>query len=424
MSTAKASISTEGAPLAIFAQTWTMASRKEQEGWFATMRRRVVALQGEPGFVSMSIHRSDDGLRVAVYAQWRSVAEFQAAVGSADAKEGHDELVKWGSSDGGATYTVADVFGPSAVAAAVADDGLRAAARERWAEHAFQTRVVRVNGVSLHVAEAGEGDPVILLHGYPQSGEIWRFVAPELAKAHRVIVPDLRGMGLSDAATGGHDLANLAEDIHQLALSMNLSKVKVAGHDWGASVGAVYAMRYREEVTKLAFLESALPGAGFEALWTFSKRNDAFTFVPFLLMGQSDAERDTTAALMEGRESIYLHHLWASFTGDKEAAPFGAWGPYVEAMSRPGIAASSSSFYRATYESAEQVQKLLLARKLELPVLAIAGEKGVGLNHEALVHAFATSLRGNVILPGAGHFLAEERPKEVAAALRTFLAEA
>ena len=125
---------------------------------------------------------------------------------------------------------------------------------------------------------------------------------------------------------------------------------------------------------------------------------------------------------MRDRESVYLHHLWASFTGDTVAAPFSAWAPYVAAMSRPGIAASSSSFYRATYESAEQVQKLL-ARKLELPVLAIAGEKGMGQNHEALVRAFATSLRGNVILPGAGHFLAEERPKEVATALRAFLAE-
>jgi pimeloyl-ACP methyl ester carboxylesterase len=418
----KANIATEGGPLTTFVQTWTTASREDQEGWFATMRRQVGALTGQPGFVSMSIHRGDDGKRIAVYAQWRSVAELVAAVGAPAAKAGHDELVKWGTSDGGATYAVSNVFGPSTVTAADADDLLRARARERWAERAFQTHLLRVNGVSLHVAEAGQGDPVVLLHGYPQSGEIWRFVAPELAKTHRVIIPDLRGMGLSDVGTGGYDLGNLAEDIHQLAVSINVSRVKVVGHDWGASVGAVYAMRYRDEVTRLAFLESALPGAGFEALWTFSKRNDAFTFVPFLLMGQSDTEGDTTAALMQGRESTYLHHVWASFTGDVEAAPFATWAPYVAAMSRPGLAVSSSSFYRASYESAEQVRKLL-AQKLEAPVLAIAGEKGVGQNHEAFVRDFATTLRDNLILRGAGHFLAEERPKEVADALRAFLGE-
>jgi pimeloyl-ACP methyl ester carboxylesterase len=295
-------------------------------------------------------------------------------------------------------------------------------AEQRWAKLHFTTRFVRVNGVSLHVVEAGQGDPVFLLHGYPQSGEVWRFVAPELARVHRVIIPDLRGMGLSEAAKGGYDLANLAEDIHLLASSMRISNVKVVGHDWGAAVGAVYALRYRDEVGKLAFLESALAGAGFEKLWNFSKRNDAFTFVPFLLMGQGDSSGDTTGDLIAGRESIYLHHLWSTFTGDKVAAPFAAWAPYVAAMSRPGIAISSSSYYRETYSSAEEVQKLI-EQKLEIPVLAIAGEKGIGRNQEALVRAFAAKLQGSLIVSGAGHFLAEERPAEVSAALLSFLAD-
>src|SRR5450432_2718722 len=76
----------------------------------------------------------------------------------------------------------------------------------RWSALGFKTRVVQVNGVALHVAEAGNGSPVVLLHGYPQSGEIWRHVAPELAKTHRVIIVDLRGMGLSGIAKDGYDL--------------------------------------------------------------------------------------------------------------------------------------------------------------------------------------------------------------------------
>ncbi len=298
---------------------------------------------------------------------------------------------------------------------------LQNATNARWATLGFKTRMVRVNGITLHVAEAGHGDPVLLLHGYPESGEAWRLVAPELAKSHRVIIPDLRGMGLSEAAASGYDLANVAEDIHQLVVSMDLGTVKVVGHDWGGAVGAVYAMRYRGEVTKLAFLESALAGAGFENLWNFSKKNDAFTFIPFVLMGSSDAADDTTAALLKGREQIYLHHLWATFTGDKQAAPFTGWAPYVAAMARPGIAVSSSSYYRDVYQSADEV-RTLVAQKLEIPVLAIAGEKGIGANHEALVRAFTNHLQANIIVPGAGHFLMEERPVEVLTALKPFLA--
>jgi alpha/beta hydrolase fold len=116
---------------------------------------------------------------------------------------------------------------------------LAAETHRRWAERGFKNRFVAVNGVSLHLAEGGHGDPVFLLHGYPQSGEVWRYIAPELARTHRVIIPDLRGMGLSEAAKSGYDLENVAEDIHQIAHAMGLVKVDVVGHDWGAAVGAV-----------------------------------------------------------------------------------------------------------------------------------------------------------------------------------------
>jgi len=205
---------------------------------------------------------------------------------------------------------------------ALGDGALRAHCSRRWAARGFTTQIVKVNGVILHFAEAGEGDPVLLLHGYPQSGGAWRFVAPELAKRHDIIIPDLRGMGLSEAVPTGYDLANLAEDLHQLVLPFKISKVNVVGHDWGGAVGAVHAQRYREEVTHLAFIESALAGAGFETLWNFSRPNGVFAFIPFLLMGETNAELDTTPALLEGRESIFLRHLRSTFTGDKTAAPF------------------------------------------------------------------------------------------------------
>src|SRR5579872_3751697 len=95
-------------------------------------------------------------------------------------------------------------------------DALRKAVDARWDRLGFKSELLRVNGVELHVATAGSGPAVVLLHGYPQSGEVWRYIAPELAKAHTVIIPDLRGLGLSEAAKTGYDLSNLSEDIHQL----------------------------------------------------------------------------------------------------------------------------------------------------------------------------------------------------------------
>jgi pimeloyl-ACP methyl ester carboxylesterase len=292
----------------------------------------------------------------------------------------------------------------------------------RWASLGFQTRIVHANGVNLHLAEAGQGSAVVLLHGYPQSGEAWRFVAPELAKSHHVLVVDLRGMGLSEIATSGYELDNVAEDIHQLIQALGIKKVQVVGHDWGAAVGAVYAMRYREEVLQLAFLESALAGAGFEALWDFRKPNDAFTFIPFLLLGESDTGLDTTAELIRGHESIWLHHLWQDFTGDKQAAPFSGWTPYVDAMTRPGLARSSASYYRAAYRSADEV-RALIKRKLQIPVLSISGANGIGSKQEKFVRAFASNVKGSLVISGAGHFLPEERPAQVNAALSTFLTQ-
>jgi pimeloyl-ACP methyl ester carboxylesterase/heme-degrading monooxygenase HmoA len=410
-----------------FVNIWTVDDRDKQQKLLSAMKEDVAEIVSKPGSLGMAFHSSTDGMRIAVYAQWDSLEAFNHGIANDPAARANRAKLAQLGAPSANTYSVDSVNLALSASQAQAsrqkpdDDALNSQCRQRWADRGFTTRTAQLNGVALHVAEAGEGDPVLMLHGYPQSGEAWRFVAPELAKNHRVIIPDLRGMGLSEAAADGYDLSNLAEDMHQLVLSLNLHTIKIAAHDWGAAVGAVYAMRYRNEVTHLAFIESALAGAGFETLWNFSRPNGVFAFIPFLLMGESDAELDTTAALLCGREAIFLRHLWATFTADKTAAPFENWSPYIEAMARPGISVSSSSYYRTAYRSAEQV-RVLLEKKLEIPVLAIAGKEGIGANHEALVRAFSCNLVDNILLKGAGHFVAEERPVELAAALESFLA--
>jgi pimeloyl-ACP methyl ester carboxylesterase/heme-degrading monooxygenase HmoA len=409
-----------------FVNIWTVADRDQQQKLLSAMKEEVHEITAKLGSRGMAFHPSLDGKRLVVYAQWDSLEAFnQGIANDASAQANRETLAQFGEPNAN-TYRVDSVHLPLAPrqatesGPALEDDALRNQCKQRWAARGFTTRMVRVNGVMLHVAEAGQGDAVLLLHGYPQSGEAWRFVAPDIAKNHRVVIPDLRGTGLSEAAKGGYDLSNIAEDLHQLVVSLNLSKIKVVGHDWGGAAGAVYAMRYRNEVTHLAFLESALAGAGFETLWNFSQPNGVFTFIPFLLMSESDSQLDTTAELLKGRESIFLRHLWATFTADKTSAPFEGWSAYVEAMARPGIAASSSSYYRSAYKSADQVRELA-KEKLTIPVLAIAGKEGIGSNHEALVRAFSSNLVDNILIAGAGHFVAEERPLELTETLRRFL---
>jgi pimeloyl-ACP methyl ester carboxylesterase len=285
----------------------------------------------------------------------------------------------------------------------------------RWNGVAFKKQFVSVNGVRLNVLTAGQGEAVVLLHGYPQSGHIWRHVAPELAKNHTVIVPDLRGYGESEITAGGYDMLNVGKDIRELVRHFGFNKAKVVGHDWGGAVGYAYAAQYRDEGTKLAFMESALMGAGFEQLWNFAAPNPGLTFLPFLLMG------DITQELMLGKEEAYLRHIWTMFTGDKQALPFSDWQPYVTALKRPQGAIGGAQYYRHAYESMPQIKKLNEV-KLSVPVLSVSGEKSFGNFQEAFVRNFADNVSQFLVLPGAGHFVPEERPAEVTQALRTFLA--
>lgn len=392
-----------------FVQIWEVGDAEHQKGWLDTMRRNVGALTGKPGFEFLRTHASDDGKRVAVYAHWRDRASLEAAVSTPEARAGHQKLRAHGAPNG-AIYKLVDEFLPDPT------DSLREEASKRWALRGFTTDMIRVNGVDLHVASGGTGSPLVLLHGYPQSGEIWRFAGPEFVKTHRVIIPDLRGMGLSGIVSDGFDLPNAADDMHELMEKIGVQGAVAVGHDWGGAIGAVWALKYRGDIRKFAFIESAVGGAGFERIWTFDRPNPAMTFIPLLLT-------DTLAeSLIVGREGIFLHHLWSTFTHNKNRIPFDAWQPYVDAMKRPGLIRSSAGFYREVYGAAERIQQLIAAGKLTQPVLSISGQASFGEAQKPFVEAFATNIVKHVTVANCGHFVAEEQPEALSSELHGFLA--
>jgi len=208
----------------------------------------------------------------------------------------------------------------------------------------------------------------------------------------------------------------LAKDVRDLLAHLDAAEVDVCGHDWGAAVGAMFALCYRSAALRLAFIESAVAGAGFENIWVFDKPNSAMTFIPFLLT-ESLAE-----SLIAGREEVFLRHLWNTFTHNKSRVPFESWRPYVEAMKRPGLIRSSASFYRGVYGALDAVREAIRTGKITIPVLSVSGEASFGAAQQSFVEAFAANIVKQVVIRDAGHFVAEEQPEALITQLQSFLA--
>src|SRR5262245_37951951 len=124
----------------------------------------------------------------------------------------------------------------------------------------FSHHTVSVNGIQLHYVMGGEGDPVVLLHGWPETWYAWHKVMPALAKNYTVIAPDLRGLGDSSKPAAGYDGKTLAEDIHQLVTQLGFKTIYLVGHDIGTQVAYSYAAAHPTEVEKIAVMELTIPG--------------------------------------------------------------------------------------------------------------------------------------------------------------------
>ena len=136
----------------------------------------------------------------------------------------------------------------------------------------FTKTVIRCNGVDLAVHRAGQGTPLLLIHGFPQNHMCWETVAPQLAQHHDVIIPDLRGYGESDAPANDADNTtyskrNMAQDMAELLTALNISRADVLGHDRGARVAYRFALDHPERLGKLGIIE-IVPTADFWASWT------------------------------------------------------------------------------------------------------------------------------------------------------------
>ena len=273
----------------------------------------------------------------------------------------------------------------------------------------IESRFSDVNGVRLHFLTAGEGDPVILLHGYAQNSHMWRPLITELAATHTVIAPDLRGFGRSARPEAGYDKRTMAEDIHALAVSLGHRSVQIVGHDIGLMVAYAYAAQHPAEVERIALLDAFLPGIGdWETVWLL---RDLWHFHFY---------GETPLRLVAGRERDYFEHFWNDFAADpKRSVPEADRVLYASAYGEPGAMRAGFEVFRAFAQDAEDFAELGRT-PLTMPMLVLTGEKASGEFLIQQARLVADDVEG-IVVAGSGHWLMEEAPDQVIPRLVAFL---
>jgi pimeloyl-ACP methyl ester carboxylesterase len=272
----------------------------------------------------------------------------------------------------------------------------------------------------MHYVEVGEGKPLLLIPGWPQSWYAWRYVMPRLAAVgRRVIAVDPRGLGDSDKPEQGYDLASVARDMHQLAARLDLfsdGPLDVAGHDVGAWIAYAWAADRPDDIGHLALYDAALPGITPPAsagtpTEEANIRTWHFGFNRLL---------DLPEMLVEGRERMYLDWLFRSKLRNVQAMMSADIDEYARVFSAPGAARAGFSYYRALFNEGGLTQNRVRGRhSLSMPVMAWGASDGVGDVLLRTLEKVADDVIGGTI-EACGHYIPEEVPEVVTRQLADF----
>jgi pimeloyl-ACP methyl ester carboxylesterase len=273
----------------------------------------------------------------------------------------------------------------------------------------FHTKTIATSdGAEIFVRVGGTGPAVILLHGFGDTGDMWAPLAVELAKNHTLIIPDLRGMGLSSHPAGGYDKRTEAADIRSVVVALGYDRAAVVGHDIGNMVSYAYAARYPDKVERLIVMDAPLPGIDPWDEVTHSPNTWHFNF------RGPDVER-----LVAGRERIYLDRFYNELSAHPERIDEATRRHYAALYARPG--AMHSAFEQFAAFSRDGVDnKITQKTKLTMPVLAVGAEKSFGPLMAVNMRNVAVDVK-EAIVPDSGHWIMEENPKFAIALIRDFL---
>lgn len=283
--------------------------------------------------------------------------------------------------------------------------GLNLELRHEWAN---------LGDVRLHYVTGGQGPTIVLLHGWPQTWYMWRDVLPGLMQRYRVIAVDMRGLGDSSRPATGYDTRTVAQDIWRLMNDVLDERCfHVVAHDWGGPVAYALAALHRQAVMSMAIFDAPVPGDG-SVLTAMGRWHFGF-----------HAESDLPEALIEGREDIYLRHMFSKGGSRPDAISEEAQREYIRAYSQPGAMRAGFNYYREMTRNARDNKAFIAQGKLQMPILVYGGgNKIVGRAMYAVDswQRVATDVRGGVA-EGCGHWIPEERPAWVVERLMEFFTD-
>jgi pimeloyl-ACP methyl ester carboxylesterase len=269
---------------------------------------------------------------------------------------------------------------------------------------------IETDGATIHTRVGGQGPAVVMLHGFGDTGDMWAPLASALIANRTLVVPDLRGMGLSSHPERGYDKKTQGQDMARLLDRLGIDKADLVTHDIGNMVGYAFAAQYPMRVTRWVVMDAPLPGIGpwdeilkSPALWHFNFRGP-------------DVER-----LVQGRERIYLDRFWNELSATPASIDEETRRHYAALYARPGAMHSAFEQFAAFTQDAIDNKAFAAKEKLTMPVLAIGADKSFGTAMADVLHFVASNVAGHVVA-NSGHWLMEEQPAATVAAIVGFLA--
>ena len=257
---------------------------------------------------------------------------------------------------------------------------------------------------------AAVANRLMLLHGFGDTGDMWVPLADALVKDHAVIVPDLRGMGLSSHPEGGYEKVAQARDLIGILDQLGSQEVALVTHDIGSMVGYAFAALFPQRVTKWVVMDAPLPGIGH---WDKQLKNPKVWHFNFR---GPDVER-----LVAGRERILLDRFYNELSANPSRIDEQTRDHYAALYARPyAIHSAFSGQYAAFAQDAIDNQQLVAKGKLKMPVLAIGGDHSYGAHLATEVGFAAADVRAAVI-KDSGHWIMEEQPEQAVSIILSFL---